>query len=242
MNSTLEEFLFFSRKAQTVNKLFSLYEGLMESYGFDRLAYAITSDHEELKNGHVLGLAKVGSLNNWENYYLENNYIAVDPLVDITHSTPGIFHWNEIAKRKGLSEIQLKVFKDAEEEAGLFHGVSFSVHGPSGAKGVTLACSSQLSRKADPLVFDMANLATYQYHLCYLALMNFDFKRATPLSCKEEEILKWAAKGLTKSEIAHHTNISRHTVDYHVRNILTKLDAKNTTAALVTAIKEGLVI
>jgi len=56
-------------------------------------------------------------------------------------------------------------------------------------------------------------------------------------SNRELEIINQSAIGLTKLQIATNLDLSAHTIDYHVRNILRKTDYPNLTAAVVKAIK-----
>jgi len=61
------------------------------------------------------------------------------------------------------------------------------------------------------------------------------------LSAREHEILCRTSGGLTKREIADAIELSYHTVDFHVRNILRKLDAKNMLLAVTKAQHLGLI-
>ncbi len=71
--------------------------------------------------------------------------------------------------------------------------------------------------------------------------MGKDNTKKIHLTLKEKEILIWSARGLTKTDIGCHLNISTHTVDYHVRNAIKKLGAKNITSAVVVALKTDLI-
>jgi len=61
------------------------------------------------------------------------------------------------------------------------------------------------------------------------------------LSLREQEVLKWIAKGYTQNDIAERLNLSSHTVDGYIRVIKNKLDTKNITATVILAIKMGLI-
>lgn len=241
MNPTLEEFIFYSRNSQTIEELFSLYEKVLENYGFDHLAYAVISDHPSLKNGNELGIIQKNSLNDWDDYYLDKDYLAIDATPRLAYANPGVFTWDSVVKNKTLSTKQLNIFNEANE-AKLYNGLSAAVHGPDGTKGVALISSSQRKLTVNPHAFDIINIISYHFHLCFLSLMNFKSSMVgVSLSLKEETVLKWAAKGLTKIEIGDRLNLSAHTIDYHIRNILKKLEAKNLAAALVTAIKNNII-
>jgi DNA-binding NarL/FixJ family response regulator len=61
-----------------------------------------------------------------------------------------------------------------------------------------------------------------------------------PLTKREEEIVKLIAKAYTTAEIAEKLFISTHTVDTHRKNLLSKLNLKNTAAIVTYAIQNGL--
>lgn len=60
--------------------------------------------------------------------------------------------------------------------------------------------------------------------------------RIKPLSPKESECLYWVALGKTTQEISHILGLSRHTVNFHIRKCLTKLNVSNRPAAIAKAI------
>ncbi len=61
------------------------------------------------------------------------------------------------------------------------------------------------------------------------------------LSKREIEVLSWIKEGKTSWEIARILLISERTVNFHVRNVIKKLDAKNRTHALAIAVAERLI-
>jgi DNA-binding CsgD family transcriptional regulator len=61
------------------------------------------------------------------------------------------------------------------------------------------------------------------------------------LSKREIEVLSWLKEGKTSWEIARILLISERTVNFHVSNIIKKLDANNRTHAVALAVA-GLLI
>jgi DNA-binding NarL/FixJ family response regulator len=61
------------------------------------------------------------------------------------------------------------------------------------------------------------------------------------LTCRELEILKMLAKGLTNKQIGHALGISDNTVRNHVNSIIEKLEVSDRTEAATTAIQRGLI-
>jgi LuxR family quorum sensing-dependent transcriptional regulator len=62
------------------------------------------------------------------------------------------------------------------------------------------------------------------------------FQRLTP---REREVLTWAAAGKSAWETATILSISEKTVIHHLDHIRRKLDAANTTQAVVVALQAG---
>lgn len=64
---------------------------------------------------------------------------------------------------------------------------------------------------------------------------------ASHLSFREKQILGLLAHGLNRIQVADKIHLSQHTVSFHIRNILEKFSATNTTAAVAMAISANLI-
>jgi DNA-binding NarL/FixJ family response regulator len=62
------------------------------------------------------------------------------------------------------------------------------------------------------------------------------------LTPREMEVLQLLAEGLPNKSIAHHLDISEHTVKFHVNGIMGKLGAQSRTEAVVRATRLGLIL
>lgn len=62
------------------------------------------------------------------------------------------------------------------------------------------------------------------------------------LTDREVEVLKWVADGKTATEISMIMLISVYTVNFHVKNAVTKLNTSNATAAVARAAMLGLLV
>ena len=66
-------------------------------------------------------------------------------------------------------------------------------------------------------------------------------ERRDDLTAREREVLLLVAEGSTNKEIAASLFLSEHTVNFHVKNILSKLHLRNGAQAVAYAIRTGLV-
>jgi len=65
-------------------------------------------------------------------------------------------------------------------------------------------------------------------------------QNSSALSFREKEVLSWLKRGKSSGDIAIILDISERTVNFHVKNIMMKLDAVTRTQAVATAIELGL--
>ena len=64
---------------------------------------------------------------------------------------------------------------------------------------------------------------------------------AEVLSPREIEVLRFVARGDANREIADQLRVTEDTVKYHMKSILSKLDAKDRTHAVMLALKRGII-
>lgn len=63
--------------------------------------------------------------------------------------------------------------------------------------------------------------------------------RGVSLSMREREVLRLLAEGLTNEGVSKRLKLSKRTVDHHVSHILTKLNVRNRTQAVLAAERAG---
>jgi len=71
--------------------------------------------------------------------------------------------------------------------------------------------------------------------------MNNGHETIPKLSKREEEVLTWSKRGKSSWEISAILDISERTVNFHVNNIMQKLNAVSRTQAVAVAIERGLI-
>ncbi|MCI5073410.1 autoinducer binding domain-containing protein [Oricola sp.] len=202
--------------------------------GFDYYAYV-----------HLCGKESFAVSNyprEWQNRYVEDGYLQIDPVVTKAKHGPPIFTWSaKEAKCMGRREVS-RMFS-AAEDFGIRSGLSISV--PVGFRNrmiFTLATSS-----ADPYVRDDIDPVTAAVSVAFvharLSNANQDVSLATDirLSPREAECLRWFAEGMTMPDIALNVGVSYRSVRSYLDEATRKLGAANNRQAASTAIRLGLI-
>lgn len=184
---------------------------------------------------------KIVILNNydaaWQARYASAGYLQIDPTVlhGRRSQTPQIWTDQTFA-------VAPRLWDDARA-SGLRVGWAQSTLNAIGVGGMLT-----LSRPAEAL--STAELATKEVkmrwlvNVAHLSLSRiFTAQRAAQipkLTAREVEVLKWTADGKTSGEISDLLTVSDATVNFHVKNAVTKLKTANKTAAAVRAAMLGL--
>jgi DNA-binding NarL/FixJ family response regulator len=110
----------------------------------------------------------------------------------------------------------------------------------NGAMGYILKNSSE-----DEIMLAVAEIMAGKKHMGFEVaeiMKNSGSDQQAPLLTRREtEVLKLIADGLTNQEIADKMFISPLTVDSHRKNLLMKLEARNTAALIKISINKGLI-
>ncbi|MGQ0597138.1 autoinducer binding domain-containing protein [Aquabacterium sp.] len=211
------------------------------SMGFDYFSYGIkhlTGD------GHVAVKIMNNLPPNWEERYRQANYLFVDPTVMHcqVHQTPIV--WSD-----RIFESTPALWSEANS-AGLRAGWARSIRDVNGLHGMLTIARNERHIGASEL---KERTARFQWLLnaCQLllnpVLINQSVVNSYPqsseriLTTREKEILEWTAEGKTSSSISDTLHISEATVNFHIRNVLKKLNVTNKTAAAVQAVRLGLI-
>lgn len=236
----IDDFIHYSNKATSVEELFALYEKAMAPMGFDRLLFCLMTEHDFINRPAGHGI--IGSYpEDWMKYYYEQDYEKIDPVRRDLYSSQGIFAWEDLLKIPNLTKRQITLLKEGEE-AGLRNGIGIPLRGPRGALAGMGAASSSGKLDMDKDTLSFAHLLSQQFYTAFIELEKQEsVLPVLSLSEREQEILQWCARGKTKWEISEIIKLSEHTVDFHVRGVLKKLQANNITLATLKAVRFGLI-
>ena len=204
--------------------------------GFDYCAYG-------MRLPLPVATPRVHMLNNystdWQQRYAQEDYLSVDPTV--AHGSRSVLPlvWSEPVFATA------RAFWEDARAHGLRVGWSQPCHDGRGMTGLlTLARShdplseAELQHTASRMIW----LGQAAHEVLSARLMG----RAAPqapirLTRREAEILRWTADGATSAQVSDKLNITERTVNFHINNVLLKLEAPNKTAGVVKALRLGLI-
>ncbi|TAM52842.1 MAG: LuxR family transcriptional regulator [Paraburkholderia sp.] len=235
MKSWAEELLHELSHTSVDAEIFSKIAVAARGLGFEFCAYG-------LRAPWPLSKPRTRLLSNypdaWKRRYQEARYDEIDPTVQHARRSQAPIVWND-ALFSGVPQL----WREAQSY-GLRYGWAQSAFDSCGVGGMLT-----LARSRDPLTSE--ELAENEVKMRWLvSTAHLSLKRALMptlmddpergLTDREVEVLKWAADGKTSGEISKILVISVDTVNFHVKNAVTKLKTTNKTAAVVRAAMLGL--
>jgi DNA-binding CsgD family transcriptional regulator len=238
MSVRISDFIEASNAATTFDGLGACYAGAIASYGYDRYMYAMMS-YDPAQEWHDVPSIMRNYPEDWMKFYIENGYVAIDPLRQVAFRARGPVLWDSVPELIELSAEQRSCLFQGTE-AGLFNGIGVPIRGRRMLQaGIGLASSAP--HDGAEAYRDLLAAFCNQFYLAFKRLYAHTATPpdSKPLSPKETEILTWVAGGKTDDDIAAILGISRNTVDTHMRSIFRKLDAGNRVTAVVRALMHG---
>ena len=238
----LFSFVECSNQTRSLSALFELLVCCAAEEGFSEVAYAAITYAESVHlPEHSPPAIAVNFPQQWRDRYFEYNYQTIDPVVRRAPMFSGPMVWDQLGDRCHLQSGEQLVM-DESREAGLKHGISVPLFGPSGRVSVVSFASK--FDDADP-VYHMSHLNTlaWQFHISFAEIAKPVDESATKieLSRREREVLRWTAEGKSSWDIGMILNISDNTVNFHIKNAMRKLGTTSRTVAVVTAIRHNLI-
>ena len=231
--------------AENLEGAFAVYASVSAEYGFDQINYFdmtgyVGRDPDEQpvayseKNFWTFDKA-------WFDYYVDRAYGPHDPVFPWLRAARHPFKWDDASRSSDLTGQQSRVMREAKE-AGLNDGFSIPLCGPNGQLSALCVAASARDALLYP-GFQICSLLGQHFHNLGMELEG-EANRGlpgTPLTQREREVLLWCARGKSNWAIGEILGISAHGVRFHVQNINKKLDANSRIAAVVKAIRMGLI-
>ena len=225
--------------ANNVEEVTSICRDFSTQLGFDHFIYALRIPTQFSESRIVM---VKGYPDEWLTHYFENAFYDHDPVIKHCSQflVPVLWHDLDISQDAGAKQVM-----NEAAEYGLKNGVSVPIHSPRGEFGIlSLAIDSYelTARTIVQTALPFAQLlAVYLHETLHrvLALSNTIIKPM--LTLREQECLRLAADGKTSWEIGQLLSLSERTANFHLNNVMIKLDVSNRQHAIAKSILQGLI-
>lgn len=177
----------------------------------------------------------------WGQTYRHENRIAIDPNVAHCMSSSLPLVWSERSCQRGSSS----ALKESARQLGLRSGLTIPLYSRHGPGLLSLACT-----RAEPMIrknvelLGQAQLFAIYLHEAAARLIDRQQPIQHPrykLTSRERECLSWVAEGKSSWEISRIISCSERTVNFHVGNVIQKLNVANRSQAAAKALAGGLI-
>jgi len=179
----------------------------------------------------------------WISHYLLNDYVRIDPVLQMAEQTPEPFCWSALT-------VATPAQHDMMAQAARYgvRATGFSVaHTDAIGRRTVLSFNAQNAKGAAtwaPYVAQNRDLLLRlagEMHSMAIADVTSGTEDLPQLSPRELECLKWTAAGKPHTEIAIILNLSEHTVRSYLKSVRVKLDSVTLAQAVSKASSAGLI-
>ncbi|MER8996164.1 LuxR family transcriptional regulator [Mesorhizobium sp. M0678] len=176
----------------------------------------------------------------WKERYFRMGYDKIDPILKMSRKRAIAFRWSEVYNDASTTEDERRVFDEAAT-FGLRSGISVPLHGPDGRVSI-MSFAQPWDREFQNRTITYLQLAALRFHLRVARFANSSgIEQAPSLSLREQECILWTARGKSSWEIGKILGISANTVNFHIKNVMRKMDAASRTVAAIKAVNFGII-
>lgn len=221
--------------ADSEQQLFGALVKLVRTEGFDLCSYGIRPPFPVSKPRiHVFDNFPAA----WHQQYRSQSYVEIDPTVrhGLRSLLPLVWTDEVFADARGFWE-------DARGQ-GLRYGWAQPCRDPSGVAGMLTVARSHEPLSDAELKLKVPRLM-WMTQVAHMAMTKLVIEKVLPESRlqftdREITVMRWTAEGKTSGEIADILRIAERTVNFHIQNVITKLNTSNKTAAAIRLVVMGL--
>lgn len=173
----------------------------------------------------------------WLEVYIIKGYQAIDPVVRENFARFSLQRWKETFTRHKAPRDFLHTAGDFGLTKGYTHGVK-SLRGEEGSIFSFSGATIEYTPRTEAI---LEHIVPHLHNAMSLLLRPHDRRKEISLSPREKEVLKWLSCGKSTWDISIILSISERTVNFHVSNIMQKLNAVSRTHAVAVALELGLI-
>lgn len=176
----------------------------------------------------------------WRERYIKMDYGRIDPIINACLKRAGAFRWSDVHNDASTTEDELRVLDEAAT-FGLRTGISIPLRGPDHSFAI-MSFARPWKQEFQNTTISYLQLAAFHFHRRAAKFANSSGVEEVPnLSLRERECTLWVARGKSSWEIAKILGISVNTVNFHIKNVMRKLDTASRAAAAIKAINVGII-
>jgi DNA-binding CsgD family transcriptional regulator len=224
--------------AKTLDEITTICQRYASDLGFDNFIYALRIPSQFSESQIVL---VKGFPDEWLNHYFESAFYECDPVIKYCNNAIVPVAWHNL--RVAETSTAARVMHEATE-FGLKTGISMPIHTAQGEFGIfSFSINSQLLSAqlvAQQAMLYVQLMAGY-VHEAIRRVLNLHNKPVGLLTEREKECLRWAADGKTSWEIAQLLHVTERTANFHLNNVMLKLDVSNRQHAIAKAVLQGFI-
>ncbi|MDX1017412.1 LuxR family transcriptional regulator [Sinorhizobium medicae] len=220
-------------------QLFEFLSAFAINFDFPWMAYSPCSADRRLDPAQR-NKALVSYPDEWQEHYARRGYDRINPIIKKSRKQAGAFRWDEVYSDAATTEVERRFFDEAAA-FGLKSGISIPLHGPNSSFAIMSfarpSCSEIQTKTIAYLHF-----AALHFHVRVACVDHHNSGVTHPtLSRRETECIYWVARGKSSWDIGRILDISQNTVNFHLKNIMRKMDATSRTVAAIKAASLGII-
>ncbi len=214
-----EDYLERANAAGSVEALFKVFVDTVKLHGLDRAIFSLSTEHNDIDVAAQLGIIH-NYPRDWLDYYFQNGFDRIDPVLIHAANKVGMFEWSEIPRYLELRKKQ-RLCLNLGEEAGLHNGLGILMRGPRNqTAGIALATVE----KKDAFDGNLDLVSAYCHHF-YVRFKRLNERPAPAgpnifLTDKERDVLSMVLHG---KERRHDRRQAEHERSYrrlaHAENL-----------------------
>lgn len=178
----------------------------------------------------------------WVSHYLLNDYVRIDPVLQMAETTRSPFCWSDIS----LNAEQQDMMREAAKRGVCATGFSITHVDTIGRRSV-LSFNAREAQGGDTwkpflqMNHEALTQLSGELHRMAISEVSGGSEKLPQLTPREIECLKWTAAGKAHTEIAIILNLSEHTVRSYLKEARIKLDSVTLAQAVSKAASLGLI-
>jgi len=174
------------------------------------------------------------------NEFIEKEHLKRDSIVQAYIANHHLQYWNEYKTNCKIDNRISSLCYDFNMKFGYVHGAKPITLGSYGSifffSGQSLEYNPRTHAILECLIPHMQPILAHPHNNLH------DTTQRIILSDREVEVLQWLKEGKSSWDIASILGISERTVNFHIYNVLGKLDATNRTQAVATALRQNIIL